>query len=53
MDYRQLLQDELERLNRLNSKYEKRILANKYDDEPDLIVKNVLAMCEIADILKI
>lgn len=53
MDYRQLLQDELERLNRLNSKYEKRILANKYDDEPDFIVKNVLAICEIADILKI
>ena len=53
MDYRQLLKDELERLNRLNSRYEKRILANKYDDEPDLIVKNVSVMCEIADILKI
>lgn len=53
MDYKQTLLEEIKRLNRLNSKYEKRILANKYDDEPDLIVNNVSAMCEIADILTI
>lgn len=53
MDYKQTLLEEIKRLNRLNARYERRILANKYDDEPDLIVNNVLAMCEIANILKI
>lgn len=53
MNYRQILLEEIERLNRLNEKYEEMIMAGNYEDEPKLIINNVLAMCEIAHNLKI
>ena len=34
-------------------KYEEMIMAGNYEDEPKLIINNVLAMCEIAHNLKI
>ncbi len=53
MDYKQTLLEEIKRLNRLNEKYEEMIMAGNYEDEPKLIINNVLAMCEIAHKLKI
>lgn len=53
MDYKQTLLEEIKRLNRLNEKYEEMIMAGNYEDEPKLIINNVLAMCEIAHNLKI
>lgn len=52
MDYKQTLLEELKRLNRLNEKYEKIVIAGNYEDEPKLIISNVSAMCEIANSLK-
>lgn len=49
MEEKQILLEEMRRLNRLNIMHEKNILAEKFfQDEPEQIVKNVLAMCEIA-----
>ncbi len=48
METRSILIEELKRLNRLNTVYEKNILAEKYENEPKQIIDNVLAMCEIA-----
>ena len=45
----EILLEEMKRLNRLNTICEKNILAEKYNDEPEQIIKNVLAMCEIAN----
>lgn len=43
------LLDELKRLNRMNDLLEKKInTSTVINDEPEQIVKNVLAMCEIA-----
>lgn len=53
METRQILIEELKRLNRLNTIFEKNILADKYEDEPKQVVSNILAMCEIAKSLKI
>lgn len=53
MDLRDYLKDELKRLNRMNDLLEKNInqgVATK--SEPEQIVNNVLAMCEIANKLK-
>lgn len=47
----EILIQEIKRLNRLNEVYEKNILKEKYDNEPELIIKNVLAMCEIATLI--
>lgn len=45
-----ILLDELKRLNRQNDLLEKKINTNTLtDNEPEQVVKNVLAMCEIAD----
>ena len=49
MDIQDYLKDELKRLNRLNDKLEKEINQDKdYNNEPEQIVDNVKAMCEIA-----
>lgn len=43
------LKDELKRLNRSNDLLEKKInQGNTFNNEPEQIVNNVLAMCEIA-----
>lgn len=50
MNINDYLMDELKRLNRLNDKLEKEInTGNVMDNEPEQIVCNVKAMCEIAD----
>lgn len=46
------LKAELERLNRLNNKLEKSIDFCFIKNEPEQIVNNVNAMCDIAFILK-
>ena len=45
------LKYELNRLSRLNNELEKRINKGYKNDEHELIIKNTLAMCEIAKIL--
>lgn len=50
MNINDYLKDELKRLNRMNDLLEKKINQGKaMNGEPELIVCNVLAMCEIAD----
>ena len=47
------LKDEMKRLNRMNDLSEKKInQGNAMDNEPEQIVNNVKAMCEIAKILR-
>ncbi len=50
MEIKDYLKDELERLNRLNDLFEEKINQGKIIcSEPEQIVNNVKAMCEIAD----
>lgn len=44
------LEEELKRLNRLNDKLEKAFESSINKNEPEQIVKNIYAMCEIAKI---
>ncbi len=45
------LKDELKRLNRMNDLLEKKINQGQaVNNEPEQIVNNVLAMCEIANL---
>ena len=54
MEERTILMEEMRRLNRLNVVYEKNILGEKmFRNEPELVEKNVLAMCQIANSLKV
>lgn len=47
------LLDELKRLNRMNDLLEKKInQGNGFNNDPEQIVKNVNAMCEIANTYK-
>ena len=49
MNINDYLKDELKRLNRMNDLLEKKINQGQaINDEPEQIVFNVLAMCEIA-----
>lgn len=48
MEIRDYLKDELKRLNRMNDLLEKDINTGKLNVEPEQIVNNVKAMCEIA-----
>ncbi len=53
MEVEYYLKDEMKRLNRMNDLSEKKInQGNAMDNEPEQIVNNVLAMCEIAKILR-
>lgn len=46
------LLDELKRLNRMNDLLEKKINQEKaFNNEPEQIVKNIDAMCKIANII--
>lgn len=50
MEVKDYLIDELKRLNRMNELLEKQINQGSVkDDEPERIVSNVKAMCEIAN----
>lgn len=50
MDIQDYLKDEIKRLNRRNDILEKRINQEEENNsEPEQIVKNVTAMCEIAN----
>ena len=52
MNINDYLMDELKRLNRLNDNLEKKInQGNTESNEPEQIVCNVKAMCEIAEII--
>ena len=52
MEIQDYLNDELKRLNRMNDLCEKNINQDKiFHNEPEQIVKNVNAMCEIAKII--
>lgn len=52
MNIKDYLMDELKRLNRLNDKLEKEInTGNTMNNEPEQIVCNVKAMCDIATII--
>ena len=52
MNIKDYLMDELKRLNRLNDCLEKKINQdNIKSNEPEQIVKNVKAMCDIATII--
>lgn len=49
MEIRDYLKDEMKRLNRINDLLEKKINQGRViDNEPEQIVSNVKAMCEIA-----
>lgn len=49
MNINDYLKDELKRLNRMNDLLEKKINQGQaMNDEPEQIICNVLAMCEIA-----
>ena len=49
MEIKDYLLDEMKRLNRLNDSLEKKINREQaVNNEPEQIVKNILAMCEIA-----
>lgn len=51
MEVRDYLKDELKRLNRMNDLLEKKINQDlAMSNEPEQIVNNVKAMCEIAEI---
>lgn len=49
MEIREYLKDELKRLNRMNDLLEKDINIGKLNVEPERIISNVKAMCEIAN----
>lgn len=50
MEIRDYLLDEMKRLNRLNDNLEKKIIKEQaINNEPEQIVCNVRAMCEIAN----
>ena len=52
MSINDYLKDELKRLNRMNDLLEKKTNQEKeLKDEPEQIVNNVLAMCEIAKVI--
>lgn len=52
MEVKDYLKDELKRLNRMNDLLEKQINQGSIEDnEPERIVSNVKAMCEIANII--
>lgn len=52
MEIRDYLLDEMKRLNRINDGLEKKINQGKnFNDEPEQIVCNVKAMCDIAEII--
>lgn len=54
MEIKDYLLDELKRLNRMNDLLEKKMNQGvAVSNEPEQIVKNVLAMCEIAELFKI
>lgn len=49
MSINEYLKDELKRLNRINDALEKKIIKNEtLSNEPEQIVCNIKAMCEIA-----
>lgn len=51
MNIKDYLKDEMKRLNRLNDNLEKKInQGNAVNNEPEQIICNVNAMCEIAKI---
>lgn len=51
MEIKDYLKDELKRLNRMNDLLEKKInQGNAINNEPEQIICNVNAMCEIAKI---
>lgn len=53
MGIEEYLSDEMKRLNRMNDLLEKNINQGKtISNEPEQIVCNVKAMCEIANVLK-
>lgn len=52
MKITEYLKNEMKRLKRMNDLLEKKIdQGQAVNNEPEQILKNVLAMCEIADIL--
>lgn len=52
MEINDYLKDEMKRLNRMNDLLEKKINQEQaVNNEPEQILKNVLAMCEIAILL--
>lgn len=52
MEIRDYLKDEMKRLNRMNDLLEKKVNQNDaVNNEPEQIVSNVIAMCEIAKII--
>ena len=52
MDIRDYLLDEIKRLNRLNDGLEKKINREQaINNEPEQIVCNIQALCEIANII--
>ena len=52
MEEKDYLKDELKRLNRMNDLLEKKINQGQaINNEPEQIVNNVLAMCEIARVI--
>lgn len=52
MEVRDYLLDEMKRLNRLNDSLEKKINKEQaVNNEPEQIVCNIKAMCEIANII--
>lgn len=53
MEIKDYLKDELKRLNRMNDKIEKKINTGRaINNEPEQIVNNAKAMCEIANTIK-
>ena len=53
MEIKDYLLDEMKRLNRMNDNLEKRINTNAItNNEPEQVVNNVIAMCEIARSIK-
>lgn len=52
MNITDYLKDEIERLNRMNDNLEKTInKESAINNEPEQILNNVKAMCEIADVI--
>lgn len=50
MNIKDYLKDEMKRLNRMNDNLEKKInQGNAVNNEPEQVVNNVKAMCEIAN----
>ena len=52
MEVKDYMLDEIKRLNRLNDNLEKKIIKEQaLNNEPERIVCNIKAMCEIASII--